>query len=436
MKPRSRAQKEVEALSAKLRPLNKKDIQWAESHVPYFVGYEHNLKVTCMHCGNKFEYKGHDKQTCPHCHKQLNIQHTLSRTYNDIECFVLADSVGDWQVLRYFHVVTHCEKKYKLSTVNIYEVFQRWLDSKCRYVVRSVAHSGVYAYQWRWIYGSPFEVRSAPTKYVYNHWDDESYCEWRIRKMSPKLQYVPYDLDVFGTLFNFCAVVFQQPYAETLYKQGNHKLLKHIIEYSLFGKKDVMAAVKVALRHGYDLETDTQTWFDYLNTLRALDKDIRNPAIICPKDLNAAEQKYLRILRKKEEEDRRRRNIEERLRRLESDQELNETYIKKFGKLFGISIEQGDISIHVLKDVREFMQEGDALHHCVYAMSYYDTKKHPFSLILDASVNGKRTETIEIDTRDFHIVQARGACNQDSEYHNQIVDLVNSNMEQLKRIAI
>lgn len=436
MTPRTKAQKEVEALSAKLRPLNKKDIQWAERKVPYFQGYEYNGNVICMHCGNKFAYKGHDKQRCPHCHRELNIKQSLARSYSDTECFVLADSVGDWQVLRYFHVVTHCNKRGSEAHTNIHEVMQRWIDSKCRYVVRTVAHSGIYAYQWRWIYGSPFEVRNVPQTYAYNRWDDESYCELRIRKMSPRLKYVPFSFEIFGSFFNYCKVIASKPYAETLYKQGKYKLLKRCIDYRLFDNEEIISAIKVALRHGYDIEADMQSWFDYVNTLRALHEDTRNPTIICPQDLNAAEQKYLRILRKKEADAQRQRDLNERLQRLESDKKLNETYRKKFGKLFGVIIAQGDIAIHVLKDVNEFMQEGDTLHHCVYDMEYYDTERHPYSLILDASVNGKRTETIEVDTRDFHIVQARGVCNMDSDYHKEIVELVNNNMEQFKQIAI
>lgn len=275
-----------------------------------------------------------------------------------------------------------------------------------------------------------------PKVYVYNRWDDESYCELRIRKYNPKLKYVPFSHKIFNSFFTYCQIVFSYPFAETLYKQGKHKLLKHCIDYRLFSEKNIISAVKVALRHGYNIEADTQTWFDYLNTLRKLGIDIHNPKIICPDDLNAAEQKYLRILRKKEAEEQRRHNIQMQLERLERDEKLNSAYIKKFGCLFGVHFTSGDISVHVLKDVGEFAQEGKELHHCVYAMGYYDVERHPYSLILGASVKGKRTETIEVDTRDFHIVQARGACNMDSKYHNEIVELVNNNIEQLKHIAV
>lgn len=423
-------------MSRKLRPLNKKDIHWAERNVPYFVGCEYNMKVTCMHCGTKFGYKGGEKQMCPHCRRELNIRQSLARKYDDTECFLLADSVGDWQVLRYFHVITNCTHRGKNTYTNIHEVLQRWIDSRGRYVIRSVSRSGMYPYQWRWAYGTPFETRKVQKGYLYHRWDEESYCELRIRKMSPRLKYAAYDKEVYGDFFNYCKTVFFYPYAETLYKMGCRKLLKHCIDRRELGCKDTISAVKVALRHGYDIESNVKQWFDYIYTLLRLGKDIRNPVLVCPTDLNAAEQKCLRILGKRETDRRKREEYEERLRRLEKDKRLNEAYAKKYGKLFGVVIADGGISIHVLKDVDEFAREGSELHHCVYACSYYDIDRHPYSLILDASVNGKRTETIEVDTRDFHIVQARGACNQDSEYHSQIVELVNNNIEQFKQITV
>lgn len=436
MQPKTRVQKEVEDLSRKLRPLNKKDIHWAERTVPYFVGYEHNGSVTCMHCGEKFNGKGSERQVCPHCRRTLNIKESLARKFDDTECFLLADSVGGWQVLRYFHVITECRHRGKETHTYIYEVLQRWIDGKGRYVIRSVYRSGMYPCQWRWAYGTPFETRKVPKNCPYVRWDEESYCELMVRKMSPRLRYAAYDGEVYGDFFNYCKTIITYPYAETLYKQGCRKLLKRIIDQRMFSDNGLMSAVRVALRHKYDIEGNVQQWFDYVSTLRRLGKDIRNPALICPKDLNAAEQKYLRILGKREADRRRREEYAERLRRLERDIKLNKSYAKKFGGLFGVVIADGDITVHVLKDVDEFALEGKELHHCVYAMGYYDTEAHPHSLILDASVNGKRTETIEVDTRDFHIVQARGACNQDSEYHKEIVELVNNNIEQLKQIAV
>lgn len=59
-------------------------------------------------------------------------------------------------------------------------------------------------------------------------------------------------------------------------------------------------------------------------------------------------------------------------------------------------------------------------------------KKHNDCLIIGARVNGRRTETIEIDTKEWKIVQCRGKHNQSSRYHTRIVKLMNQNMNKFK----
>ena len=51
------------------------------------------------------------------------------------------------------------------------------------------------------------------------------------------------------------------------------------------------------------------------------------------------------------------------------------------------------------------------------------------SLILSATIEGRRIETIEINLDTLKVVQSRGVCNKNTEYHEQIVNLVNANRE-------
>lgn len=81
------------------------------------------------------------------------------------------------------------------------------------------------------------------------------------------------------------------------------------------------------------------------------------------------------------------------------------------------------------KTVNDFYCEGNALHHCVFAMGYYKRKE---CLILGAKVNGERTETIEVSLKDFSVVQCRGKNNMDSPYHKRIMSLMSSNLGSLK----
>ncbi len=83
----------------------------------------------------------------------------------------------------------------------------------------------------------------------------------------------------------------------------------------------------------------------------------------------------------------------------------------------------------MLQNLWEIEQEGNIMHHCVYANGYYNK---PDSLLLSARIQEKRVETIEVSLKDFSVVQSQGACNQNTEYHDRIVGLVEKNMNLIK----
>ena len=87
-----------------------------------------------------------------------------------------------------------------------------------------------------------------------------------------------------------------------------------------------------------------------------------------------------------------------------------------------------DIEIKPLKSYEEFIDEGEKMHHCV--ATYFG---RPGSLILSAREKGKRLATIELDTKNFNVVQCRGACNQVPEKYDFLIDLLNRNKRLFKR---
>ena len=107
-----------------------------------------------------------------------------------------------------------------------------------------------------------------------------------------------------------------------------------------------------------------------------------------------------------------------------------EQYLKDKAKYLGVRMQEGNIVIQILQSVQEFAEEGAAMHHCVYACNYFKKKD---SLILSASVDGKRTETIELNLKTLQIVQSRGVCNQNTEYHDRILSLVNKNINLIRQ---
>ena len=88
-------------------------------------------------------------------------------------------------------------------------------------------------------------------------------------------------------------------------------------------------------------------------------------------------------------------------------------------------IKDNDLEITVLKSLEAYQAEGEHLHHCVFQCEYY-TKTD--SVILSAHDHqGNRIETVEFSLTEGKVVQSRGVCNANTEYHDRIIELVNDN---------
>ena len=105
-------------------------------------------------------------------------------------------------------------------------------------------------------------------------------------------------------------------------------------------------------------------------------------------------------------------------------------YRKQKGKFFGIAFTDGTIQVRVLESVLEFLEEGTTMHHCVHTNKYY---LKPESLILSARIGDKRIETVEVNLKTLSVVQSRGVCNQNTEYHERIIGLVKKNINLIRR---
>ena len=217
------------------------------------------------------------------------------------------------------------------------------------------------------------------------------------------------------------------PMVETLIKSNDvwvERLAKLNDSHRLTA--DYLNAIKIARRTSYDFGTlqDFSKWSDYIANLIRLGKDIHNAYYVAPKLLDDAYRKSINQIEK--------HRIQELIERNKREaQTKNDQYVKSKGAYFNIDINDGVVFCHVLQSVAEFVEEGATMHHCVYQMGYYNK---PNSLILSARVDGKRMETVEVNLRDFTISQSRAVCNGVSKYHNEIVELVNSQMHKIREV--
>ena len=163
---------------------------------------------------------------------------------------------------------------------------------------------------------------------------------------------------------------------------------------------------------------------DYIGLLIHFGKDIHNAKYVCPADLKGEHDRYLE---KKRTAGKKERIKEKRAKALPRK---NASELKS--KFFGIQFTDGLIQVKVLESVETHLVEGEIMHHCVFSCGYHLKAE---SLILSATIEGKRIETVEINPKTLEVVQSRGVCNQNTEYHDHLACEQNRNLISSRLVA-
>ena len=249
-----------------------------------------------------------------------------------------------------------------------------------------------------------------------------SMCTYPRQRFIPELKRNGFNGEYHNILpYDLFTAILSDSRSETLLKAGQYPMLRHYIRSS-FDIERYWASVKICIRNGYTI-ADGSMWRDTIDLLRLFGKDTNSPKYVCPSDLKA-EHDRLMHKRNKEIE---RKKLEERIRQAKKHEKA---YRKLKGIFFGIAFTDGTLQVRVLESVAEFAAEGTELHHCVFSNSYFLEKN---SLILSATIDGKRIETVEVSLKTLEVVQSRGLHNSNTEYHDRIVNLVNSNVNLIRQ---
>lgn len=382
MKPRNKIQREVVALSATLRPITDKQKEWGVTH--------------------------------SYTEKERTYEKTMYRY------FVVSYRVKDWQVCRFFQI------RKQRQLYHVIEPVRLWFNSDGHMEVEAMNRFCMSGRIDSWIIDSDLSLKQAPLPY-------RDYTQMLPISASKVTSTLPI-LKRNGLKRSFHNMqprdvmegLLKNNMFETLWKCGQFSLLQ-ALAYELnrdYNNADKMAAVRIVLHHGYKI-SDGRMWVDMIYLLLRAHKDIRNPKFVCPIDLKKGHDKALDWYNKYEEKQ---RKIRDRKKLLE-DKEAAKKYEVARKCFMGLKLTDGTIVIQVLSTVKDIMQEGEAMHHCVFAAGYY---KRLDSLLLTAKVNGERAETIEVNLKRYELVQSRGVCNQNSKYHDKIVNLVNENMNVIR----
>ena len=418
MKARNKFEAAVMEQSKHLRPITKQQIKWAfRECIDHFAYRLPKGCTTCMDCGHSWVMNRHKETcTCPHCRAKLQVQTTRARKHKEQHYFTILTTSGDYQVLRMYLLIVGMEKGYPAES-SVIEIGQYWWNSQGKQTIVAIQRT-MGSYLDTFVFHSPKAIRR----------DNEVYQYIAQSPLYPKVKY----LDILqrngfaGDCHDIAPTklipsLLTDSRAETLFKGGRAADLRHFL-INPHGIDQYWAAYKITLRNHYDI-IDISLWCDYVDMLCRLGKDIHNPKYVCPENLQEAHDKAQRKLqaqRDKEAEAQRRQKAIENEERF---QELKSPF-------FGITFTDGVIQVKVLESVQEYLEEGKALHHCVFTNEYYLKEN---SLILSATIEGRRIETIEVNLDTLKVVQSRGVCNKNTEYHDQIVSLVNANRKLIRQ---
>ena len=418
MKPRNKFEKAVLEQSKHLRPITKTQSKWAfRECIDHFAYRLPKGRTTCMDCGHSWVMNKHRETcTCPHCRAKLQVKETYERKLQQKQYFTLLTTCGEFQVLRMFLLIVGMEKGYKAQT-SIIEIGQYWWNIQGRKALVAIQRI-LGHYVDTFSFCAPMAIRNDNEAYQYAAYS-QIYPKFKVTDTLRRNGFKNDFHDIAPT--TLISALLSDSRVETLLKAGRTDHLR----YFLGNKRtfeELWQSYKIAVRNGYEI-VDISLWSDYVDTLRRLGKDIHNPKYLCPKDLKAEhDRRHEELLRLREREE-----IEQKQQKAMEDEKRFKELKSKF---FGICFTDGTIQVHVLESVQEHLEEGVSMHHCVFSNAYYLKED---SLILSATIEGKRIETIEVSLRTLEVVQSRGVCNKNTAYHEQIVNLVNANRGLISR---
>ena len=437
MTPKTKIQKEVARLSATLSPISDAQFEWAYKHCIEHIAYRtKNGTMTCSDCGHVW----HSKSTladnlcgcrCPICGSELKVQETRRRTMNQTRYFSVITTCKGFQVIRVSQV-KYVSRKGQPMQFYCHEVVQRWISSNGKVTDMALLRGFPFYYCDVWALDSDMEVR--PHNSLYDEvvaWGDV----YPRMSILPQLKRNGFKGDFHGVspVRLFKALLSDQR-IETLMKAGEIEEMKYFLSNRTTAD-NLWASYLIAKRHHYKIN-NIGMWCDYLMMLKNLGKDIRNLKNICPQDFIEAHDRANRMIDAKRD-----KAIAERMRQAEiaqrereqqqllQEKEREEEFKALKSKFFGLVISDNKICVKVLESIDEYYEEGKKQDICVFGAGYYlkaDT------LILSARIDGQIVETVEVDLRTLKVVQCHGKYNKDTEYHDRIINLVNSNAKLIR----
>jgi len=340
--------------------------------------------------------------------------------FKEIEYSAVVTVQADFQVVRII-CSTKQMKKNCLPTYYHKEVMQHWISQKGEVRTMSLS-TNVFSQAYdAWQYYSLLEIRPK---------DFQNSPKYRISpyRVYPRFKVLPV-LKRNGFKRAFYSIspqlllssLLKDPISETLLKTGQVSWLRYYLHSHDQHIRLNWQAVKICLKNKYTV-SDFGIWEDYIELLRWFKKDLTSALYVCPENLNLAHDK---LVQRKQELQRKKY-----LKKMRAEiQQAQGLYFEEKKQFFGLCFSEADITISVLENVTEFMEEGDSLKHCVFTNEYFKKKD---SLLFSARIDNTPVETIEVSLSKMEIAQCRGLKNNYSKHHKVILNLMKKNLYQIR----
>lgn len=420
MKAKTKMQIEVKSLSDyRLPDVDTNVVVWAQNTCFDKLGYRNKTRIACLECGYSWSREAERKVCkCPSCQAKIKIKDTTNRVLREERYFAVIQSLDKYQVNRYFLIKGEFRVGYR-PVFNITEVCQQWVLPNGKYVIYSMRHKISWSCDY---WTGDFEIRSNSSPYywkqnIYNVSPAFIYPEVNINQEFKKYGIRKMILGVSPLDLMISAVTNNR--SESLLKMGQNSILEYYIKHRSHYLVDrYWKSICICQRHGYVIK-DASLWIDYLTALEEQGKDIRNPHYICPSNLKIAHDKAM---------DKRAQAQKKKQEIINQQNELK--YARDKQAFIGASFQEEGIMINVLNSIKEFQEEGDKMHHCVYNNKYYQRED---CLILSAKVKGVSVATIELSLNTWSVVQCRGKFNQDPPNKVEIITLMEKAIPELQK---
>jgi hypothetical protein len=394
MKPKNKFQQQIVEASKTLPKLTKEQIEWGYKNCIEHIGQRTSKGiVTCTDCGHKWQGDGELISTllgceCPVCKAKLTVKTTRKRVFTGCEYLCIITAHKGYQVLRYIMIKSVA----KVGTTVKYthcEVMQRWIAPDGRYCTfaRLRQTMGTMYYD-SWIFHTPLELRTEID--VYNR--ILPYYYYPKQQLIPELKRTGIKKYIINQRpFDVFHALLSDSRMETLLKAGQTELFSLFLKDKSRKIDDFWASIRICMRNEYRVK-DASLWCDYIGFLRYPGKDLHNAKYVCPTDLHKEHNRYMAKKAKADAQ-----------KEMEKLREKEAGFAKAKGRFFGLMFSDGTISVRVLESIEEIVLEGKVMKHCV--SSYYSKED---SLIMSASIDGKKIETIEISISQLMVIQSRG----------------------------